>query len=358
MVTRALQDRQNFSTARGLAAPTPKSLAYTQKEADPAKIMTGLMKQDNPYMEQAATAGRQEAQRRGLLSSSMAVGAAQDSQIRAAAPLAQQSASQGFQHNLSNQGFRQDQTLQTDRLSSDQYIQGRDIESRELQQLRDIESREGLAAAQRSLDLQMQKLGLTAQEQAQLRDIASREGMAAAQRALDRQMQKLGLDAQAQAQLRDIASREGMAAADRALTLETQKRDLAQKTTQADLDRKFQASLAKMNLTATQREQITGAMANYQNTYEQALSAINSNKDLSSTARSNAISSLSARRDNYMNLLGEIYDVDISWPKASENLKPVVKAASQALKDKLPSPTQLAAQVVSGTTGGSRGDRL
>ena len=54
--------------------------------------MTDLMSQDNNLMKQARTSALQGANKRGLLNSSMAVGASQDAMVRNAMPIAQQDA--------------------------------------------------------------------------------------------------------------------------------------------------------------------------------------------------------------------------------------------------------------------------
>ncbi len=54
--------------------------------------MKGLMSQDSNLMKQARTQGLQQANKRGLLNSSMAVGASQDAMARQALPIAQQDA--------------------------------------------------------------------------------------------------------------------------------------------------------------------------------------------------------------------------------------------------------------------------
>lgn len=54
--------------------------------------MKDLMSQDNSLMKQAKTQGLQQANKRGLLNSSMAVGASQDAMARNALPIAQQDA--------------------------------------------------------------------------------------------------------------------------------------------------------------------------------------------------------------------------------------------------------------------------
>ena len=60
--------------------------------------MQDIMSQDNNLMRQARTQGLQQANQRGLLNSSMAVGASQDAMARQALPIAQQDA--GAQQDL------------------------------------------------------------------------------------------------------------------------------------------------------------------------------------------------------------------------------------------------------------------
>ena len=62
--------------------------------------LTGLLRKDSPLMQQARTTGLQIANRRGLLNSSIAVGAAQNQMISAAVPLASQAASQAHAKEL------------------------------------------------------------------------------------------------------------------------------------------------------------------------------------------------------------------------------------------------------------------
>ena len=63
---------------------------YTiDKKQTVAGQMDNLLKSDSPYMQQAATAGKQMAGSRGLLNSSMAAGAAQGASIERALPIAQ-----------------------------------------------------------------------------------------------------------------------------------------------------------------------------------------------------------------------------------------------------------------------------
>lgn len=85
--------------------------------------MQGLLNSDSPYMKQAETAGKQYANSRGLLNSSMGAQASQGAAIQAALPIAQQDANTHnafagqqygaqLQSALSQQNFTFDQSLQ------------------------------------------------------------------------------------------------------------------------------------------------------------------------------------------------------------------------------------------------------
>lgn len=88
------------------------------------KRYTGLLQSQNPLIEQARTSGMQQAAQRGLLNSSIAIGAAEDATHRAMLPIAQQDAQLSGQYglqkesdtarsNLSQQEFGQTRQLQT-----------------------------------------------------------------------------------------------------------------------------------------------------------------------------------------------------------------------------------------------------
>lgn len=67
--------------------------------------------QGGPLMRQAQAQGLQQASKRGLLNSSLAVGASQQAVYNTAMPMASQNASQTAAKNLSAQGAAQDRTM-------------------------------------------------------------------------------------------------------------------------------------------------------------------------------------------------------------------------------------------------------
>jgi hypothetical protein len=286
-------------------APKPATAAgspiYKNKETDVAKIAAGITGQDSLLMRQARTEGLKTANRRGLLASSIAAGAAQGAVVERAGQMAQATA-----------GFNAAENVATaDRLS------------RENINLTQIESTEGIAAANRALEQKLQATQISAAEKQQLRDIASKEGMAAADNALRQRLQTQQLGA--------------------AQRLQTQQ--LGAESKERKLDRNLQSELAKWNLDSSDREKAAGMLTSFSQLYEQQLASINSNKDLNAEQRTTQIKALNNRRSAYTSAVRSLYDVDISFgakpaanpaakpaalPGAKPAVKPVAKPAASA----------------------------
>lgn len=83
------------------------------KSEDVAGEIGRVLDKGGPLMKQAQTTGLQMANRRGLLNSSMAVGAAQDEVLKVAVPIGSQQAQQNFQSNQQDRGFEQQRNLQS-----------------------------------------------------------------------------------------------------------------------------------------------------------------------------------------------------------------------------------------------------
>jgi hypothetical protein len=86
---------------------------WTPEDDSVSKRVTGLMNQQNPFMQQAQTAGLKQANRRGLLNSSMAVGAAQGEAYKAALPIASQESQQIAAKNLQHIAGAQQKDIAT-----------------------------------------------------------------------------------------------------------------------------------------------------------------------------------------------------------------------------------------------------
>lgn len=102
----------NTNTVKPNTTVTPAKATADNYEADQREVdskstvagqMTGLLDKGGDYMKRAETKGLQVANKRGLLNSSFAVGAAHGAAIDAALPIAQQDASTHNNQSLVNQ---------------------------------------------------------------------------------------------------------------------------------------------------------------------------------------------------------------------------------------------------------------
>lgn len=89
-----------------LGAP-PDIPAPSQRTVDPQELveyrMSQMMQQDNPYMAQAITLAKQQANKSGLLNTTMAASAGVDAAMRNILPIAQQDAATLFTQGMENQ---------------------------------------------------------------------------------------------------------------------------------------------------------------------------------------------------------------------------------------------------------------
>lgn len=119
-LTNQLYDSQPFDEAAGLAentvassiVPDAASSSTGQRQVNPQTDtvegrMAGLLSKDSALMQRAETKGKQYANSRGLLNSSIGAGAAQAAMVDAAMPIAQQDASTYFDQGTRNQDYRQ-----------------------------------------------------------------------------------------------------------------------------------------------------------------------------------------------------------------------------------------------------------
>lgn len=104
------QDKTVRQPGDGPSIPTPEIEATSYDDSVESRV-GGLMQQNSPLMKQAATRGKQAAQKRGLLNSSLGVQASQAAVLDRAMAIAGQDAQTAAQKNLSNQDARQQQQL-------------------------------------------------------------------------------------------------------------------------------------------------------------------------------------------------------------------------------------------------------
>ena len=114
-------------------APTPVAATGTTTELNDSveSRVAGITSKNSPLMKAAKTRGLQQANKRGLLNSSMAVGAAQRSMLDAAVPIASADAETSARKNLIAREFDERGDLSAQEFTQQQSLQATDIASKE-----------------------------------------------------------------------------------------------------------------------------------------------------------------------------------------------------------------------------------
>jgi hypothetical protein len=268
------------TTTTGLATPWIGSQPRVNDSM--AAQVAALTSADSKLNQMAQTEGLKAANRRGLLNSSMAVGAAQDAVLKNVMPIAAQDATQAYGQNQaarafeygmtgqeSQQGFESAEAKALREWQTSEAMAGRNWQTgerlgtetfqaaqSELQrgwQTAERLGAQGFAGTQeelnRDLQMLMQSNQITSAESMHYAQIASTQGIEAANRQLSRDLQE-----------KDITFRmeEGQLTRDAAVA--AQNRDIAFQTSESMLNRNFQISEAGLNRNLQemlQRNQIT-----------------------------------------------------------------------------------------------------
>jgi hypothetical protein len=279
----------------GLDAANPAN--YVPSDADVANNVSSVIRKGGPLMQLAETEGAKIASRRGLLSTSIAAGTAQNEVLRAATPIGSQTAAQNAQANLAHQQYGE-----TSALGKENY--GYDLGRMKAGYGYDL----GKMRAGYGYDLGKMKAGYGYQR-----------GLAEQGYGFDLGRMKAGYGYDVGKMKLDFQNQSGL-----------QKSQFGFDASQKKLDRDLQREIATWNLDAADQDRVGSLLTSYQGVYEESLSQINANKNLKADARTSAINALNVRRQNYVSRLKSIYgiDTDISWPAAS----PVAAANPVATK--------------------------
>lgn len=267
-------------------AYNPQTGQYVAEDTDIEKRVTGLLDKDSPFMQQAETQGKQAANKRGLLNSSMGVQAAQASRVAAAVPIATNQASMA--HDSNQRGLSMQQQ---------DIAQNRSIDAqRELQQ-NDIGSREQMQAAQLAAEKERLGMQLSQQERLALQDWRE-----------SRSRLQMELGSRANLQQSELASRERMAQ----LTEETRERI-------AGLDREAQERIANLNVAASELQAASTLAANFEASYASVLANIMANPDIPAAERQRYMDHAARVRDSNLRLVEQFYSVDLNWQQTAYN---------------------------------------
>lgn len=259
--------QQQQAQPTGLGSPAATQAPET---TDVGEIAAGLMNRDSPLMKAAETRGRQYANARGLMNSTIGAQASQAAALEHVVPLASQTADQRFRSGLQTKEFE---------------FQGAQNE------------------AERGLrrDLATQEAGLRRELQTQA--ITSEETLARERMASDERLQGLRIDAEKLLQTERLTVEQSM-----------QTERLLAEIAQAEADRALKDLINQRDIAANDRRGIETMLANAYNDYAQLTQAIMSNPELPASERnallSNAKNMLTAR----INYTTQMYSTAFDWP--------------------------------------------
>lgn len=298
--------------------PTNNITPDVYENDDVVAQLNRITSQDSDYMKQARTQGLMTANKRGLLNSSIAAGAAQGAAIERAAPLAAQNAQQMAQRNLERLSSKFAGERQQAQFGHEIGMQERQLTAAEQQQLKDIEAR-----------MTMQGIDIQSQKDLQTKALAHATDLANMQIAAE--MERLGrqLTAQEEQQIRQLASsemiarleigsREGMNAADLANRLEIANLGEAGATARANLDAATRLQMQELeNLSVQQRAALDYYLQSNQ-IYAQSLASLYANENMPAPARDAAMQNFLALRNSGANLPALIFGENMSWPQGTQ----------------------------------------
>ncbi|MDH3638903.1 MAG: hypothetical protein OES09_10650 [Gammaproteobacteria bacterium] len=197
-------------TAANIGEYTPYE-AVTGEVSEDATVqgrMSGLLSQDSDYIQRARESAKRFSNRRGLLNTSMAAGAAEGAAIDRALPIAQQDAAAFLEQDFRNQGYSNDAA----RYLAEQSVQRENLQAGLEQDTRQF-NQQNLLENQR---LNVGEQNLSSREFAQAQNLAAANAAAEANRNnfavlnADLNAQLAGIDNQAAMNLEQLAREYGI----------------------------------------------------------------------------------------------------------------------------------------------------
>lgn len=298
----------DYTDVAGVKVPQTTATSYDAKTAAPAQAATftgaeattgtttddqlvqsrikGIIDEKSPLSQQAATGAKQEAARRGLVNSSMAVTAGQDALYRAALPIAQQDASTVSQQARQNQSDKNQFGL-ANMQESNQTGRFNTAEANKGEQFNAVAANEAAktnAGAINTASAQNQKAQLEGQ------DLASRERLAA-------------LDTQSRERLAalDTQTRERLAALDNQTRVQLQSMDAATRTELVNIEANYKTLMQASQSASDLYQQTVTAIVQLQN-----------NKDMDAASRNARIGQQTQLLQSGLNLIGNMNNLNLS----------------------------------------------
>lgn len=265
----AIQKATRKPTGFGVTmAPNPPDQNSVQSR------VKGIAAEGSPMRLAAKARAQEDANRRGLGASSLALRGAEAAVLDYALPIAQQDSSQGFQASESALG--RDQQIEVQR--------------------RDQTFQSGQNEAQRQLAIGQQQ---------------SQQAFEDRQRALDNERTL-------EVQRRDQTFQSGDSQAERQLRIGLQQGDQAFEDRQRAIDRDLQTRIAQWNIDADEQGKAAAMVASLEQSFAQQMAALNGNTEIPAADRKRLEGSMQVERDNRLNLVEQIYNIEIAFDGAPD----------------------------------------
>lgn len=297
-----------------------------------------MLRSDSPLMVQAATRGRQEAGRRGLANSSMAIGAAQLAMLDAATPIASQESQEATQRDIAAANNASSERISQANIASAEKIAQLQIEARTKEAqaeadlrltLADIDKNTQLTLAEKRVEADKALAEFNAAKETRLaeydamvrtslaeKDIASREGLATQQMTLQERLAAEETALRRDLSQSSISSQEKLAADEAALRTTLSQQQIDANRSIAELDTQARRDVSLAQLASSDRQAITTALTQLSGDFSTALSNTLANNKIPAAERSRIQEGLRAQYQAQMNDVLAMYGVSLGGSAA------------------------------------------
>lgn len=299
-------------------------------DSNVSNIAGDMMKDNGVFMRQSEAQGLQMGNRRGLMNSSMSVGAAQTAALDKIIPMASQESAQRHAQNMSNQEFNQTQQLSLQEyeqnlglgeqdfknkmgLSKEEYRQNLEIQKRDQgfqKQLSRQEYQQNLGLADKDFE---NKMGLSKEEYRQSLELQSREQDFAASEAKAERAFVEAESSRDRRQALDLLTRE--LRSDEMLA----RLDASTRETLVQMEGDIKERLAILDLDSKTAEIAADTFVSVQGQYQNVLQTVINNPDMAAADRNALINSMQGMLDAQVTAIEGLMGVPINFSAEGRN---------------------------------------
>ena len=275
--------------------------------------VAAITAQDSDLMKQARTAGMQSANRRGMLNSSMGIGAGISATLNAATPIASQEAQQANQNNLAAAEDRRTRDLagmedtRVRDLATMEDARTRTLAGNEDTRIRDLATMDNARMREATGIEDARVRAIASSEDARVRALASMEDSRARDLSFADNSRIRDIAGMDDARMRALAEAENQRVRDLATMDDARTRALATAEDQRARD------LARDNIAANDRGNYTQQLIQAGNVYNTGVANTLQNDKIPAATRSAVQADMAAQFRAQQEQLARIYGVQLNW---------------------------------------------